>query len=292
MITPPQSPVRDCLDVGSPKRVRPFSLGECPSPPRRRVPEGRSTENRTPVWMNDVQSRLSPSTPVVTSNMTPLNIIREGDQCRVKFFGSPDTPVVVKRTFFVGKSSKANPKGISPSGLKLVHPTDFERQMDSLEMRLPHCLSPIGVKSKVKGDVLKVTQLFPAGKPLNEYVQEKPGQIEILSQKWSRAILETIEKSRKLVCDPKPANAVVFERDGELDVKLIDFELISEDDVDCWDDIISGRYFVGEDCKSDIYTAAIQMGILDIQTGCSLKKEELLERFSRIQNYKKKSKTN
>lgn len=292
LITPPQSPIRSLgfeseatnMVMGTPKRVRPLCFDTCPSPPKRAIARSCGV----PEWLPKVQGLVSPQTPVAAQNLTPLGMTKNGDQCRVKFYGSPMGPIV-ERTFFVGKSSKDNPKGVSPDGLKLVHPGDFEKQIKSLEMRLPHCLSPVGMMGEVEegNNVLKVSQFFPAGIPLDDFVKENPMQCNVICQKWSNAIVETVRQSGKLVNDPKPQNAVVFknEENGECEVKLIDFELVDEEDVDDFGDIISGRYFVGEESKDDIYTAAIEIGILDMQTGFSLEKEDLIRKY--LENYKK-----
>lgn len=272
MITPPSSPRRESgFVMGSPvKRVISFSLDVPRSPPKM-----RRVEDKKPEWMEKLKNRVSPNSPTIP--LTPLNKIKNGDQCKVQFFQSP-LGEIVERSFFVGKSSKANPKGISPNGLHLVHPTDFSRQMDSLEMNLPHCLSPIAVSGDVEDNFLKVNQLFPAGKSLDDYVKEFPENTDNICQLWKNAVFETNQISKKLVADPKPSNAVVIVENEQLTVKLIDLELVDEDDVDDFGDIISGRYFIGED-EFDPYQTAILLGELDMKTGFTLTKEELKNKF-------------
>lgn len=261
-LTPPSSPVK-VLSMGSPFKRSGSLFGEV-SPKK---------VQRSNPWIEKVKKSFTPTE--MSLPLTPTGVETQGDFSKVKFMDSPVGPIVT-RELYVGMKSKTNPNGTTPEGLHLVNPNDFIRQVDSLNQELLHVLSPIAIKGEEVNDMFRVEQIFPAGIPLDEFVKTNPEQAEEFGQKWYKAVKETVETSGSFVVDPKPQNAVIIDNE----VKLIDFELISEeqmedDEVD-FADILSGRYVIESD---DQYETALQMGLLDMMTGFSLTKEELHKKF-------------
>lgn len=269
-ITPPSSPRSECF--GSPIRR---GLNFFDSPPKIRRIEINQPQERKPHWMNDAVNRISPESPIIP--LTPMGKVKNGDFCKVEFFESPIGDLV-ERSFFVGVNQK-NSSALTPDGLHFVKPTNFHRQIDSIEMNLDHCLSPITMKREIIGNTLKVSQIFPAGIPLDDYVKMNPEKIDIVSELWSSAIFETNQISQKFVSDPKPSNAIVINQNNSISVKLIDIEIIDADDIDEMEEIIGCRYFIGDDIiekyNLDAYETAIQLGIIDMKTSFKMDKKEL-----------------
>lgn len=279
-VTPPSSPrVSNALKMGSPiKRSLFFDDNETTPVVDYSPPKIRKVETKRYPWMDEIKQLLSPEVPQLP--FSPIEKqIKKGDYCEVSFLESP-IGQIVKRSFVIGKTSKKSPNQ-TQEGLAFVHPTDFQSQMKALKQNYPHCLSPIAVcGTEEENNTFKVSQYFPAGIPLDDYIKENPSKVEELSQKWINAITQTIQESGQLVVDPKPANAVIFENNGSLEVKLIDLDLVAEEDVDDFGDIISGRYFVSEECDGqDSYSSALQLGLLDMRTGFKLGKKELHQKF-------------
>jgi len=261
-LTPPSSPVK-VLSMGSPFKRSGSLFGEV-SPKK---------VQRSNHWIKNVKKSFTPTG--MSLPLTPTGVEKRGDFSKVQFMDSPVGHFVI-REFYVGNIPKKNPNRTTPEGLHFVNPNDFIRQVDSLNQELLHVLSPIAIKGEEVGDMFRVEQIFRAGIPLNEFVQTNPERAEEFGKKWYKAVKETVETSGSFVVDPKPENAVIIDNE----VKLIDFELISkeqmEDDEVDFADILSGRYVIESD---DQYETALQMGLLDMMTGFSLKKEELHKKF-------------